>query len=113
MIDTDTSKKTAWRAPRPNSQRNNPMNCWWSMLYYYAVGRDHGTSPQLMQGFEALTKIGFDEDKCILEAIQAARLKDARDPAEWEVSVKSDAAGVQARRALARRMDRETDGAAQ
>ncbi|MEP6547430.1 MAG: aromatic ring-hydroxylating dioxygenase subunit alpha [Gammaproteobacteria bacterium] len=83
-----------------------------SMLHYYALGRDHGTSPQLMQGFEALSKVGFDEDKCILEAIQAARLKDPRDPAEWEVSVKCDAAGVQARRALARWMERETDGTA-
>lgn len=78
------------------------------MLYYYAVGRDHGTSPELMGRFEALTIVGFDEDKRIIEAIQQRLLRDPRDSAEWEMSVKSDAAGIQARRILARWMQRET-----
>jgi vanillate O-demethylase monooxygenase subunit len=80
------------------------------MHYFYAAGRDHGTSAELMGRFEALTKIGFDEDKRIIEAIQAALTRDPRDPASWEVSVKSDTAGIQARRALARWMSRETGG---
>jgi vanillate O-demethylase monooxygenase subunit len=79
------------------------------MLYYYALARDHGTTPELMGRFEALSKVGFDEDKRVIEAIQAARRKDPDDPVEWEVSIKSDAAGVQGRRALARWMERETD----
>jgi phenylpropionate dioxygenase-like ring-hydroxylating dioxygenase large terminal subunit len=78
------------------------------MLYYYALGRDHGTAPDLMNKFEALSKVGFDEDKLVIEAIQAARLKDPTDPADWEVSVKSDTAGIQGRRALSRWMERET-----
>ena len=79
------------------------------MIYYYALARDHGTAPELIAKFEALSKIGFDEDKRVIEAIQAARLKDPTDPSEWEVSVKSDTAGVQGRRALARWMERESD----
>jgi vanillate O-demethylase monooxygenase subunit len=79
------------------------------MLYYYALARDHGTTPELMGRFEALSKVGFDEDKRVIEAIQAARGRDPDDPADWEVSVKSDTAGIQGRRALARWMERETD----
>ncbi len=111
FIDPRAADKQAIAGRFRIAHATTPINGT-SMLYYYTLGRDHGTSPQLMQGFETLSKIGFDEDKRILEAIQAARLKDPRDPAEWEVSVKSDAAGVQARRALARWMERETDGAA-
>jgi vanillate O-demethylase monooxygenase subunit len=80
-----------------------------NMLYYYALARDHGTTAELMGRFEALSKVGFDEDKRVIEAIQAARRKDPDDPVEWEVSIKSDTAGVQGRRALARWMERETD----
>jgi vanillate O-demethylase monooxygenase subunit len=81
------------------------------MLYYYALARDHGTTPELMGKFEALSKVGFDEDKRMIEAIQAARSKDSDGPADWEMSVKSDTAGIQGRRALARWMARETDRA--
>jgi vanillate O-demethylase monooxygenase subunit len=80
------------------------------MFYFYVLGRDHGKSPELMSKLSVLSKVGFEEDKRIIEAIQQRLLRDPRPAAEWEVSVKSDSAGIQARRILTRWMQRETEG---
>jgi vanillate O-demethylase monooxygenase subunit len=82
------------------------------MFYFYVLARDHGKSPELMAMLNSLSQVGFGEDKRIIEAIQQRLVRDPRPPAEWEVSVKSDSAGIQARRILARWMQRETEGGA-
>ena len=96
MLEATRSDKHKWNPPVPA----------------YALGRDHGKVPELLAKFEKLSAVGFDEDKRMIEAIQQAFLRDPRDPADWEVSVRSDTAGVQARRILQRWMQREMYGGA-
>ncbi len=78
------------------------------MHYFYMAGRDHGNSPEEMEQFAALSKKGFAEDEKVIEAVQSVLSRDPRPQESWEVSVKSDTAGIQARRALNRWMQRET-----
>jgi vanillate O-demethylase monooxygenase subunit len=78
------------------------------MLYFWALARDHGTSPELMSKLEEGTKIGFAEDEAMIEAIEATRQRDPRGGAAPEISVKMDTAGIQARRIVQRWMSRET-----
>jgi hypothetical protein len=78
------------------------------MHYFWAAGRDFGTGPEAMATLEALTKRGFAEDEVMLEAIQALQQRDPRGAAAPEVSVKMDTAGVQARRIVARWMERDS-----
>jgi phenylpropionate dioxygenase-like ring-hydroxylating dioxygenase large terminal subunit len=78
------------------------------MYYFYLLARDHGTSLEQMSRFAALSKKGFGEDETMIEAVQQILSRDPRPADAWEVSVKSDTAGVQARRALLRWMARET-----
>ena len=78
------------------------------MYYFYLLARDHGTSAEQMDAMAALSRKGFAEDEEMIEGIQRILSRDPRVPESWEVSVKSDTAGVQARRALRRWMERET-----
>ncbi|MEY2927696.1 MAG: hypothetical protein RL367_2173 [Pseudomonadota bacterium] len=79
-----------------------------SMHYFYVIGRDHGTSEQEMQGLLQGSEIGFAEDEAMIEAVQAMMSRDPRGVSVREVSVKSDAPGVQARRIVERWMAKET-----
>jgi vanillate O-demethylase monooxygenase subunit len=78
------------------------------MYYFYLLARDHGTSAEQMDAMATLSRKGFGEDEEMIEGIQRILSRDPRAPESWEVSVKSDTAGVQARRALGRWMERET-----
>ena len=78
------------------------------MLYFWVLGRDHGRTPEQMAAVEAITKQGFAEDEAILEAVQAMQLRDPRGADAPEVSVKMDTAGVQARRIVARWVERDS-----
>jgi phenylpropionate dioxygenase-like ring-hydroxylating dioxygenase large terminal subunit len=79
-----------------------------SMSYFYVIGRDHGTSPEEMQGLLRGSEIGFAEDEAMIEAVQEMMSRDPRRASAPEISVKSDAPGVQARRIVERWMERET-----
>lgn len=79
-----------------------------SMHYFYVIARDHGNSPEEMQGLLKGSEIGFAEDEEMIEAVQATMSRDPRGAAAPEISVKSDGPGIQARRAVQRWMDRET-----
>jgi phenylpropionate dioxygenase-like ring-hydroxylating dioxygenase large terminal subunit len=79
-----------------------------SMHYFYLLARDHGKSSPEMQKLAQLSSIGFAEDEKMIEGVQQVLSHDPRPQESWEVSIKTDAAGVQARRALARWMQRET-----
>jgi phenylpropionate dioxygenase-like ring-hydroxylating dioxygenase large terminal subunit len=79
-----------------------------SMHYFYLLARDHGNSPEEMQKLADLSKIGFAEDERMIEGVQHVLSRDPRPQDSWEVSVKTDTAGVQARRAVGRWMQRET-----
>jgi len=78
------------------------------MHYFWAAGRDFGTSPEQMDALVALTKLGFAEDEEMIEAIQATASRDPRGASAPEISVKMDTAGIQARRIVQRWMARET-----
>jgi vanillate O-demethylase monooxygenase subunit len=77
------------------------------MHYFWIAGRDYGKDPRQMAELEALTQVGFAEDERMIEAVQAMALRDPRDGSALEVSVRADAAGVQARRIVQRWMQRE------
>lgn len=77
------------------------------MHYFWVLGRDYGTSPASMTALSDITKIGFAEDEAMIEAVQQVMSRDPRGASAPEVSVRADAAGVQARRMLQRWMDRE------
>lgn len=79
-----------------------------SMYYFWLLGRDHATSPEMMAKLEALTKIGFVEDEEMIEAIQASTSRDPRGTGAPEISVKMDTTGIQARRIVQRWMTKET-----
>lgn len=79
-----------------------------SMYYFWVGGRDHGTSPEEMKALRALTELGFAEDEAMIEAVQAMQSRDPRQTGQLEKSVKADGPGVQARRIVARWMERET-----
>jgi len=78
------------------------------MHYFYVIGRDFGNTPEDMEGLLRASEIGFAEDEEMIEAVQATMTRDLRGAAAPEISVKADAPGIQARRALQRWMDRET-----
>ena len=78
------------------------------MHYFYVIGRDHGKSPQEMQGLLKGSEIGFAEDEAIIEAVQEMMSRDPRGTSAPEISVKSDAPGIQARRIVERWMAKET-----
>ena len=78
-----------------------------SMHYFYVLARDHGNSPEEMQNLLKNSQIGFAEDEEMIEAVQATMSRDPRRSDALEVSVKADAPGVQARRAVQRWMERD------
>ncbi len=78
------------------------------MYYFWVLGRDHGTTTAQFAQLEAMTKSGFSEDEAMIEAIQASTDRDPRGSGAPEISVKSDTAGIQARRIVQRWMARET-----
>jgi vanillate O-demethylase monooxygenase subunit len=78
------------------------------MHYFWVLGRDYGTTPESMQALADITRVGFAEDEAMIEAVQRLVSRDLRGAAAPEVSVRADQAGVQARRALRRWMERET-----
>lgn len=77
------------------------------MLYFWMIGRDFATAPEAMEHLVGVIRKGFEEDRVVLEAIQAQANRRPRRGDTGERSVKADAAGIQARRIVARWMDRE------
>lgn len=78
------------------------------MLYFYVIGRDHGTAPEAMAALLKSSEVGFAEDETMIEAVQELTSRDPRGATALEVSVKADAPGIQARRIVERWMARET-----
>jgi len=78
------------------------------MHYFWVLARDYGVEPEQMTALADLTRIGFAEDEAVIEAVQALIDRDPRGAQAEEISVRADQAGVQARRALQRWMQRET-----
>lgn len=78
------------------------------MHYFWVIARDHGTSQAEMDAFQHITEVGFAEDEAMIEAVQALQDRDPRQTSELEKSVKADAPGIEARRLVARWMERET-----
>ncbi|GGC01655.1 vanillate O-demethylase oxygenase [Novosphingobium endophyticum] len=79
-----------------------------SMLYFYVVGRDMMNDDATMDHFAGLLVHGFKEDEEILVKVQQTISRTPRRGSTGERSVKADAAGVEARRAVDRWMARET-----
>ncbi|MCY1312188.1 hypothetical protein D9M70_625860 [compost metagenome] len=77
------------------------------MLYFWMIGRDFATAPEAMEVLLNVIRNGYDEDRFVLEAIQAQANRRPRRVCPGERSVKADAAGIQARRIVARWMERE------
>ncbi|SDI51242.1 vanillate O-demethylase monooxygenase subunit [Paraburkholderia steynii] len=77
------------------------------MLYFWVIARDFATVPEAMDHLVGAIRTGFDEDRVVLEAIQAQSSRGPRRVSTGERSVKADAAGIQARRIVARWMERE------
>jgi phenylpropionate dioxygenase-like ring-hydroxylating dioxygenase large terminal subunit len=77
------------------------------MEYFWAFGRDHGTSPEMMTQLRGGIMTGFNEDKAIIEAVQQMLHRVPFSESHKEVHVRADTAGVQARRSLERWMARE------
>ena len=78
------------------------------MYYLWVLGRDYGRDPDKMKALADITKIGFSEDEAVIEAVQKNLSRDSRNAEAREVSVPSDAPGIQARRILKRWMEKET-----
>lgn len=79
------------------------------MLYFYVVGRNHAASAEEMDQFSEILLKGFDEDKVILEQVQAMTTRTPRRGGQGERSVKADAVAVAARRIVEIWMKRETE----
>ena len=61
-----------------------------------------------MKGLLKGSEIGFAEDEAMIEAVQDMMSRDPRGASAPEISVKSDAPGIQARRIVERWMTKET-----
>lgn len=79
-----------------------------SMQYFFVVGRNHASDDASMDAFVEILVKGFNEDKAILEQIQAMARRTPRRGGQGDRSVKADAAGVAARRIVDTWMARET-----
>ena len=77
------------------------------MLYCWVIGRDFATAPEAMDHLVGAIRTGFDEDRAVPEAIQAQVARRPRRVSVGERSVKADGAGIQARRIVARWMERD------
>ena len=78
------------------------------MHYWWVFARDHGTTPELMKRLRADVLRGFAEDEAIILAVQELTAAYPFTEDQPEVSVKADTAAIQARRAMARWMERES-----
>lgn len=78
------------------------------MHYFWMTGWDLPLSDAQSAHMLQTTLAGFQEDKDMLEAIQAQMVQDPRGLAYPEVMVNSDQSAVQARRQLKIRLDQET-----
>lgn len=78
------------------------------MHYFWMFGRDHARGAEEMEQLIKVIKVGFAEDATMLEAIQSLANRSPRRGSSGERSVKTDAAGVHARRIVDRWMARET-----
>jgi phenylpropionate dioxygenase-like ring-hydroxylating dioxygenase large terminal subunit len=107
FIDPERADPTAIAGKFRIAHATTPVDAT-HMHYFYLLARDHGNSTEEMKAFEELSKIGFGEDERMIEAVQDVLSRDPRPTASWEISVKADTAGIQARRALDRWMQRET-----
>ena len=76
-----------------------------SMLYFWVLGRDYGTSSEEMAELKHITEIGFAEDEAMIEAVQHNLENDQSYSDKEEVSVPADGPHVQARRKLKKWMD--------
>ena len=79
------------------------------MHYFWMTGWDLPLSDAQSNQMLQTTLAGFQEDKDMLEAIQAQMLLDPRGLAYPEVMVNSDQSAIQARRQLQRRLDQEAN----
>ena len=78
-----------------------------NMRYWYFYGRNYGIDDASMAELGRITNTAFDEDVVVIEAIQRVMSRDPRPSESLEISVATDVAGIQARRALKRWMARE------
>ena len=79
-----------------------------NMHYFYVVGRNFCTDDAVLDTFARILVQGFKEDEDVLVRVQEMISRKPRRGSTGERSVKADAAGVEARRAVARWMARET-----
>lgn len=77
------------------------------MHYFWMTGWDLPLTEAQREQMRQTTMAGFQEDKDMLEAIQAQMTRDPRGLAYPEVMVNSDQPAVQARRQLKIRLDQE------
>lgn len=77
------------------------------MHYFWKTGWNLPLTEEQCDRMLQTTLVGFQEDKDMLEAIQAQILRDPRGLAYPEVMINSDQSAVQARRQLKRRLDQE------
>lgn len=79
-----------------------------NMHYFYVFGRNFAREDAALDFFAELVKKGFLEDEFILEQVQKLADRTPRRGSQGERSVKSDTAGVEARRIIDGWMARET-----
>lgn len=79
-----------------------------SMHYFFVTGQNFANDDISMDRLVGILVKGFEEDRAILEQVQGLIDKKPRRGSVGERSVKADAAGVAARRIIARWMERET-----
>jgi vanillate O-demethylase monooxygenase subunit len=77
------------------------------MEYFWMMGRDHGTTPEMMERLRSGVMQGFKEDEAIIQAAQDMLRRAPFSAERPEFSVRADSAAVQARRALERWLSRE------
>lgn len=105
LVDPDSGAVTGRFRVSHATTPIDPVN----MHYFWIAGRDFGTSPDEMASLKAITEIGFAEDEAMIEAVQRVQSRDPRPTSSLEKSVKADGPGVQARRIVARWMEREAE----
>ena len=80
--------------------------------YWWYVETDAPLTDEIKAGYNDFLKVGYLEDKAILEAIQDILNKDMRGEKYPEFSFRGDAGGVLARRALERILTADQSGKA-
>lgn len=76
--------------------------------YLWFVGFDiPELSAEQLASYQAITELGFAEDKAIIEAVHSRIMNDPRHLDYPEIIVQTDQAAIQARRKLAAQLERE------